>query len=77
MTKPKVFWLHINALWDPDGDIWAVKWKNKYIYCKHVYVYVDVKTVFRGLSFKQPKAFLKGIGVVRKNKTGEVFITRD
>ena len=63
---PRVFWLHIDSFDAPKGAIWAVQTRGEYLTARAVDVRVRVDTVFRGRGARQPRAFLRGRGVVRK-----------
>lgn len=58
----------------PDGRIWAIRAGNKWITAHTVNVWIDMETVFKGPTARQPKAYLEGYGVVREDGHGTVTI---
>lgn len=74
--KPRTFWLHFNRINVIRGndDIWTVHLSNQCIQAKSVDVRVPIHTVYKGATARQPRAYLKGIGVVRKMSGGRVEI---
>lgn len=67
----------IDRLDKTDGHVWAVRAGNKWRTAKTVDVSVPLSTRFKGLSARQPKAFLEGVGVVRAHRGGHVTITQN
>lgn len=65
-NKPRAFRLHVHYLTEPKRRVWAVQTAGQYLIARDVDVQVPVMTVFRGPESRQPKAFLRGKGVVRK-----------
>jgi hypothetical protein len=63
---PRVFWLHVHYLTDPRQRVWAVETGGHYFTARGVTCQVPLTTVFRGLHARQPKAYLRGTGVVRR-----------
>lgn len=65
-TKPRVFWLHFNRINVQRGcdDIWTVHLSDRCIQVKKVYIHVPLETVYRGATASQPRAYLKGKGIV-------------
>ena len=72
--KSRVFWAHVHYLSEPKGRVWAVQTGGKYLIAKAINVLVPVETVFKGPDAKQPKAYLKGKGVVRKHRDGRISV---
>jgi hypothetical protein len=66
----RVIKLHVHYLTEPKGQVWAVDTQGRYRICRAVRVYIPPETVFRGPNARQPKAYLKGKGIVRKGKDG-------
>lgn len=65
MNAPRVFWLHVHQLQDWRRRVWAIEQGGRYQIATRVTVKVPLETVFRGPDAKQPKAFLRGRGIVR------------
>lgn len=74
--KPRIFHLHFNRLnaKKNDGDIWTVHLSDRCIQCKSVDVLVPVSTVWKGQTAPQPRAYLRGKGIVRVCGGGKVEI---
>lgn len=74
--KRRVFWLHFNrfAAAKGDPDIWTVFVKGQEQYAKKVYCKVPLETIYRGDSAPQPRAYLKGKGVVIRNDDDTITI---
>lgn len=66
MKKAKVFWLHFNRFGHKkhDPDIWTIRTGKRNRHAKKVVCKVRLETIYRGDSAKQPRAYLKGVGVV-------------
>lgn len=62
----RVFWLHVHYLKEPNGRVWAVETGGHYFTARAVDVRVQLGTVFRGARARQPRAYLRGRGVVRR-----------
>jgi uncharacterized protein involved in exopolysaccharide biosynthesis len=69
------FLLCVDRLDRADGRVWAVVWRGRWRVATAVHVTVPVATVFKGAQALQPKAYLTGVGVVRR-KQGALWITR-
>lgn len=75
-ARPRAFKLHVNYLTEPRGRVWAVQQGGRWHVARHVDVRgVELATVFRGADARQPKAFLRGRGVVRR-RPGSVLEVR-
>ena len=73
--KPKSFWLHFNRLNAKRTDsIWTVHLSDRCIQCKSVDVRVPIHTVYKGAMARQPRAYLKGRGIVEVKVGGRVEI---
>lgn len=68
--KPAVVWIHFNRLnaKKHDGDVWTIRQHQQDRHARSVEIRVPVKTVYRGLSASQPRAYLRGIGTVEIEK---------
>jgi hypothetical protein len=69
MRKPRpgrVVWLHVHYLTDPRRRVWAVETQGRYLTAQAVKVRIPMETVFRGQHSRQPKAYLKGKGIVKR-----------
>lgn len=78
MQKPALFWLHFNKF-DASrfaGDIWTIRQHNRNCYVKRVVCEVPLVTIYRGHEARQPRAYLKGIGVVRIQQ-GHAIISKE
>lgn len=66
-TKPRVFWLHFNRINVQRGcdDIWTVHLSDRCIQVRKAIVRVPVETIYKGATARQPRAYLRGTGVVR------------
>lgn len=74
MPKPYVFHLHFNRFGQKRGEkVWTVHQNGKCRQFKSVCVNVPVTTVYLGDSAQQPRAYLRGIGIVTV-KGGRVTI---
>lgn len=74
MIKPCAVILCIDRFDAKDGAVWSVKTGRHWLNAKTVHVWIDMETVFRGRDARQPKAYLKGFGVVRTDGHGTVTI---
>lgn len=45
----------------PDGEVWAVKWRNEWLTAPSVHCGVPLTTVYRGAESPQPRAYLQGV----------------
>lgn len=74
--KSRTFWIHFNRInvQRGDPDIWTVHLSDRCIQTKVVRCTVPVTTVYRGVTARQPRAYLKGKGRIHV-KPGEVRIT--
>ena len=77
--KPRVFRLHFNRFGAKRHaqDVWTVHVTGACIHAKKVDVRVPVETIYKGDSAPQPRAFLRGKGVVTCHLDGTVSITKD
>lgn len=75
MKKPRVFWLHFNRFGAKRGtkDAWTVHLSDRCIQTPKVEVRVPIETIYKGDMAPQPRAFLRGRGIVRAYK-GRVVI---
>jgi hypothetical protein len=66
----RAFWIHFNRTNAKlgDADVWTIHQDGYNRHVKAVDVRVPVRTVFRGASASQPRAYLRGIGSVRIEK---------
>jgi hypothetical protein len=70
-----VFWLCVNRLDEERGRVWALVQGGRWLVGRRIDVAgVALETVFRGRTARQPRAFLRGRGVVRRR--GEVLEVR-
>ncbi len=72
--KPRSVILCINRFDAEDGHVWLVRSGRKWLTAKRVKVDIDMETVFKGPNARQPKAYLRGVGVVRTDGRGTVTI---
>jgi hypothetical protein len=63
-SRARRFWIHIDAFDAPYGRVWAVQTRRQYLTATRVECHVPTHTVFRGRAGRQPRAYLRGIGVV-------------
>lgn len=59
-----------------DGQVWAVKYGRSWQLAKTVRLEVPVETVYLGLTCRQPRAFLTGLGVISRDGDHLVIATR-
>lgn len=64
--RPRRFWIHVDHLGNPRGRVWAVQTAGRYLTATAVDCRVPTETVFRGRDASQPRAYLRGVGVVRQ-----------
>jgi hypothetical protein len=65
--QPRVFKLHVNRFDEPRGRVWTVQQGGQWRTARFVDVAgVELETVFRGVESRQPRAYLRGRGVVRR-----------
>lgn len=71
----RTFWLHFNRInvQRGDPDVWTVHLSDQCIQTKHVECRVTIKTVYRGATARQPRAYFKGKGRILV-KEGQVVI---
>lgn len=76
VEKPKVFHLHFNRFNARRGskDAWTVHTGGKCLFARQVNVRVPVVTIYKGDDAPQPRAFLKGVGIVIVKRGGKVEI---
>jgi len=59
------FWLHFNRFGQKRGEkVWVVYRRGRTVETKKVVCDVPLETVYRGHGARQPRAYLKGRGVV-------------
>lgn len=63
--KPKPFLLCFESH-KPDGLVWSVQQSRKWHAAESVRVLVPTVTEYRGKDARQPKAYLKGMGVLHR-----------
>jgi hypothetical protein len=51
----------------PGGRVWSVRQGNRWRHAQFVNVFVPLVTVYHGPDARQPKAYLLGIGVVKRH----------
>jgi hypothetical protein len=75
--KPRVFWLHFNRFnaKRASKDAWTVHLSNRCIMTPKVHVKVPIETIYKGDSAPQPRAFLRGKGVVKVKRDRTVEIS--
>lgn len=49
-----------------DGQVWAVREGNQWHRAREIRSTIPLTTVYRGPDAPQPKAYLRGVGVVRR-----------
>ena len=76
-NRPRVFWLHFNRFGAKRAakDVWTVHLSDRCIPARKVEVKVPVETVYKGDEAPQPRAFLRGRGVVKVRRGGLVEIS--
>lgn len=67
--RSRIVKIHIDHLANPDGDVWAVRFGRTYFTATEVHISVPMVTVFKGIDAPQPKAYFRGVGVVRMKGT--------
>lgn len=74
----RVFKLHFNRLGQKRGspDVWTVQLTGRCLHAKKIHVAVPLETVFKGHLAPQPRAFLRGRGIV-KQIGDTIYIGRD
>lgn len=72
--KPRPFILCFEAHGEKHGRVWAVKHGKTWTHATEVRVLVPTRTVYRGPTAAQPKAFLAGIGIVLR--VGDALVIR-
>ncbi len=72
--KPRKVILCVNRFDAADGHIWLVRSGRRWLTAKIVNIGIEMETVFKGQHARQPKAYLAGYGVVRRNGRGTVTI---
>lgn len=72
--KPQKVIVCIDRFDAKDGRVWGVRTGRKWLTAKTVHVWIDMETVFKGPTARQPKAYLEGVGVVRTDGQGTVTI---
>lgn len=76
MLKSRVFRLHFNRFnaKRTAKDVWTVHLSDRCIQTRQVEVRVPVQTVYKGDSAPQPRAFLRGKGIVRVSRNKVVIV---
>lgn len=64
--RPRKVVLCVDRFDAKDGKVWAVRSGRRWLTAKRVYTFVQMTTVFKGITARQPKAYLEGVGVVRR-----------
>ena len=64
--KGRTFKIHVDAFDAPYQRIWAVQCAGEYRTARRVVCRVPTESVFRGAGARQPRAYLRGRGVVRQ-----------
>ena len=74
--RPRVFYLHFNRFGVKRGakDVWTVHMSDRCIQTPKVHVHVPIETIYKGDTARQPRALLRGKGMV-KVLDGRVEIT--
>jgi hypothetical protein len=72
--KPCKVWLCVDRFDAKDGYVWAIRAGNRWFTAKHVKQQIPMETVFRGRHARQPKAYLRGYGVVTDDGCGTLTI---
>lgn len=73
--KPGIFWLHVHLFDDPRRRVWAIQSRGRYQTARRVVLRAPVETRFRGLeNDRQPRAYLRGRGVVSWPQPGVALI---
>ena len=65
----------MHAFNEGDARVWAVKQGKRWRVCGDVVVRVPVETVFVGKDAAEPRAYLRGVGVVTTLEPGRILIT--
>lgn len=76
-AKPRVFWLHFNRFGAKRAaqDVWTVHLSDRCVPAKKVVVNVPLETIYKGDDAPQPRAFLRGRGIINVKRDGIVEIT--
>jgi len=74
LPRSERFLVCVNNLEDPAGRVWLVRARGKWLTARAVQIEVPVTTVFRGPKARQPKAYLQGVGRVRRRRDGTLSI---
>ena len=76
MGKPRIFHLHFNrfGVKRQARDVWTIHRSDRCIQVRAVEVKVPVTTVYKGDTAPQPRAYLKGRGVVHLHADGTATI---
>ena len=77
-STARVFKLHFNRLGHKRGDtdVWTVQLSGRCLHAAKIHVAVPLETIFKGDSAPQPRAFLRGRGIV-KQIGDTIYIGRD
>jgi hypothetical protein len=75
-SKPRSFFYHFNRIGMQRGqpDIWTVHANGRCIPCRSVDCQVPTKTIYKGDTARQPRAIVKGMGIVTRKRNGVVVI---
>ena len=66
VAQPKIIWICFDAH-ATDGNVWAIREGNQWHRAQHINSQVTLTTIYRGRSAPQPRAYLRGQGVVTLN----------
>ncbi len=68
--KPRTFWLHFNRInaQRRNPNVWTVHLSDQCIQTKSVECLVPIRTVYKGATARQPRAYFKGVGRIRTYK---------
>ena len=71
-SKSRVFYLHFNRIAMQRGDpkVWSIRTSRGCYHAAEVQCTVPVETVFKADARSNPRAFLRGVGVVRISPRG-------
>ena len=70
----KPFILCFDAL-RADCAVWSVRTGGKWLNASSVVVDVPIETVYKGATARQPRAFMRGVGVVRRSDANGLIIS--
>jgi hypothetical protein len=64
--RARGFWIHVDRFDAPHLRVWAVQTAGQYLTARSIDCRVPTTTVFRGRGARQPRAYLRGRGVVEQ-----------